>query len=54
MLTSWDARLQAVRDECKQLKGTLLTVAKEIGETDTAIETSLNGVNGGAKADGQR
>ncbi|MFE4209654.1 hypothetical protein ACFRSX_37460 [Streptomyces goshikiensis] len=54
VLTSWDERLQAVRDECKQLKGTLLTVAKEMGETDTAIETSFKGVNGGAKADGQR
>ncbi|MFF9010472.1 hypothetical protein [Streptomyces goshikiensis] len=54
VLTSWDERLQAVRDECKQLKGTLLTVAKEMGETDTAIETSFKGVTGGAKAEGQR
>ncbi|MYT18923.1 hypothetical protein GTW69_01225 [Streptomyces sp. SID7760] len=43
VLTSWDERLQAVRDECKQLEGTLLTVAKEMGETDTAIETSFKG-----------
>ncbi|WP_051836447.1 hypothetical protein [Streptomyces sp. NRRL F-2580] len=54
VLTSWEERLQAVRDECEQLKGTLLTVAKEMGETETAIETSFKGVDGGGKADGKR
>lgn len=53
VMTSWEERLQAVRDECEQLKGTLLTVAKEMGETDTAIETSFKGV-GGSKADEKR
>ncbi|MBT2404842.1 MULTISPECIES: hypothetical protein [unclassified Streptomyces] len=54
VLTSWEERLQAVRDECEQLKGTLLTVAKEMGETETAIETSFKGVDGGGKADEKR
>lgn len=54
VLTSWEERLQAVRDECEQLKGTLLTVAREMGETDTAIETSFKGLNGSAQADGKR
>ncbi|WP_331721055.1 hypothetical protein [Streptomyces sp. NBC_00454] len=54
VLTSWEERLQAVRDECEQLKGSLLTVAKEMGETETAIETSFKTVDGGGKADGKR
>ncbi|MEW2135644.1 hypothetical protein AB0892_03375 [Streptomyces sp. NPDC005409] len=53
VLTSWEERLQAVRDECQQLEGTLLKVAKEMGETDAAIETSFKGVGGG-KADAKR
>ncbi|MFF0559103.1 hypothetical protein [Streptomyces sp. NPDC004266] len=52
--TSWEERLRALRDECEQLKGTLLTVAKEMGETETAIETSFKGVDGGAEAGGRR
>ncbi|MFJ2752131.1 hypothetical protein [Streptomyces sp. NPDC087297] len=54
VLTSWEERLQAVRDECEHLKGSLLTVAKEMGETDAAIETSFKGVDGAAKADEKR
>ncbi|MEU4358254.1 hypothetical protein ACFYNW_28080 [Streptomyces virginiae] len=54
VLTSWEERLQSVRDECEQLKGTLLKVAKEMGETDAAIETSFKGVDGGSKADEKR
>ncbi|APU38695.1 hypothetical protein ACFCYM_14825 [Streptomyces sp. NPDC056254] len=54
VLTSWEERLQSVRDECEQLKGTLLKVAKEMGETETAIKTSFKGVDGGSKADEKR
>ncbi|CAM5563647.1 hypothetical protein [Streptomyces avidinii] len=54
VLTSWEERLQSVRDECEQLKGTLLTVAKEMGETDAAIKTSFKGVDGAGKADEKR
>ncbi|MEV7280987.1 hypothetical protein [Streptomyces sp. NPDC093111] len=54
VLTSWEERLQAVRDECEQLKGPLLTVAKEMGETETAIEKSFKGVDGGPEAGERR
>lgn len=54
MLTSWEDRLQSVRDECEQLKGALLTVAKEMGETETAVEKSFKGVRVGGKADEKR
>jgi hypothetical protein len=45
VLTSWEDRLRAVRDECDQLEGALLKVAKEMGETETAIEKSFKGVD---------
>ncbi|MGW6981473.1 hypothetical protein ACWGE1_18815 [Streptomyces sp. NPDC054932] len=54
VLTSWEERLQAVRDECEHLKGSLLTVAKEMGETDNATGASFKGVDGAAKADEKR
>ncbi|WP_052757666.1 hypothetical protein [Streptomyces yangpuensis] len=54
VLTSWEERLQSVRDECEQLKGTLLKVAKEMGETDAAVDASFKGVDGGSKADEKR
>ncbi|MFF0427470.1 hypothetical protein ACFYUJ_24020 [Streptomyces sp. NPDC004520] len=54
VLTSWEERLRAVRDECDQLKGALSTVAKEMGETETAIEKSFKGVDGGGKAGEKR
>lgn len=54
VLTSWEDRLQSVRDECEQLKGALLTVAKEMGETETAVERSFKGVRVGGKADEKR
>ncbi|MFC8288181.1 MULTISPECIES: hypothetical protein [Streptomyces] len=54
VLTSWEDRLQSVRDECEQLKGALLTVAKEMGETETAVEKSFKGVRVGGKADEKR
>ncbi|MFG3406916.1 hypothetical protein [Streptomyces sp. NPDC048142] len=54
VLTSWEERLQAVRDECEQLKGTLRTVAKEMGETETAVKTSLKGVHVPGEGDEKR
>lgn len=54
VLTSWEERLRAVRDECEQLKEALLTVAKEMGETETAIERSFQGVGGPAEKAGDR
>ncbi|WP_244375572.1 hypothetical protein [Streptomyces ficellus] len=44
VLTSWEERLAAVRDECDHLTGTLARVAKELGETDTAVAHALGGV----------
>ncbi|MFF3768830.1 hypothetical protein [Streptomyces sp. NPDC002232] len=52
--TSWEERLQALRDECEQLDGTLLTVAKEMGETETAVERSFKDVDGGGTAGDRR
>ncbi|RPK93606.1 MULTISPECIES: hypothetical protein [Streptomyces] len=54
VLKSWEERLQAVRDECEQLKGTLRTVAGEMGETETAIKTSFKGVRVPGKEDEKR
>ncbi|MFJ7086383.1 hypothetical protein ACIQU8_24515 [Streptomyces griseus] len=54
VLTSWEERLRTVRDECEQLKGTLLTVAKEMGETETAIKASFKGVRVPGEEDGKR
>ncbi|MFJ6612754.1 hypothetical protein ACIQPT_21035 [Streptomyces sp. NPDC091289] len=54
VLTSWEERLKTVRDECEQLKGTLRTVATEIGETETAIKTSFKGVHGPGEGDEKR
>ncbi|MFE1364667.1 hypothetical protein ACFW84_10530 [Streptomyces anulatus] len=54
VLTSWEERLRAVRDECDQLKGNLLTVAKEMGESETAVKSSLKGVHVPGKADEKR
>ncbi|GGU44070.1 hypothetical protein [Streptomyces lavendofoliae] len=48
VLASWEERLTAVRDECAQLTGALSKVAKELGETDTAVGHSF----GGARPDG--
>ncbi|MFE2291320.1 hypothetical protein [Streptomyces sp. NPDC059452] len=54
VLTSWEERLQAVRDECEQLKGTLLSVAKEMGETEAAVDKSLKGVDTSGKVAAKR
>ncbi|MEU1174198.1 hypothetical protein [Streptomyces microflavus] len=54
VLRSWEDRLQGVRDECDQLKGALLGVAKEMGETETAVERSFKGVRVSGTTDERR
>lgn len=54
VLKSWEERLRAVRDECEKLEGNLLTVAKEMGESETAVKASLKGVDVPGKADEKR
>lgn len=54
VLTSWEERLQALRGECEQLTETLRTVAKEMGETETAIEKSFRDAGGSAHRAGEK
>ncbi|WP_256967655.1 hypothetical protein [Streptomyces sp. CS057] len=54
VLTSWEGRLRSVRDECEQLTGDLLTVAKEMGESETTVKSSLKGVQVPAEAGEKR
>ncbi|WP_268256549.1 hypothetical protein [Streptomyces roseolus] len=35
----------SVRDECEALQGTLLAVAKEMGETDASVKSSLASID---------
>ncbi|MFF9475346.1 hypothetical protein ACF1E9_22345 [Streptomyces roseolus] len=42
---SWEDRLVSVRDECEALQGTLLAVAKEMGETDASVKSSLASID---------
>ncbi|QNE79239.1 hypothetical protein F0344_14615 [Streptomyces finlayi] len=46
---SWEERLVAVRGECGYLKGALLKVAKEMGETEAAVKSSFNVVEKGER-----
>ncbi|MER7550738.1 hypothetical protein [Streptomyces anulatus] len=43
-----------MRDECEQLTGDLLTVAKEMGESETTVKSSLKGVQVPAEAGEKR
>lgn len=54
VLKSWEDRLQGVRDECDQLKGALLTVAKELGEAETTVEKSFKSVRVSGKTAEER
>jgi hypothetical protein len=47
VLESWDERLVALRGECDYLEGALSKVAKEMGETETAVDKSLKSVDTG-------
>ncbi|MEU6485624.1 hypothetical protein [Streptomyces sp. NPDC046887] len=44
LLTSWEERLAAIRDECDHLSGALRQVATHLGEIDTTTGTSLKAV----------
>lgn len=46
---SWEERLASVRDECQYLEGALSKVAKEMGETDTAVKDSFDTVKTGER-----
>ncbi|MFF0450230.1 hypothetical protein ACFYT4_28225 [Streptomyces sp. NPDC004609] len=41
VLTSWEDRLVAVRDECAYLDGALLRVARELRQTDAGVGDSI-------------
>ncbi|MEV2247662.1 hypothetical protein [Streptomyces sp. NPDC049970] len=47
VLESWDERLGAVCGECDYLAGALSKVAKEMGETETAVDKSFESVETG-------
>ncbi|MER7106763.1 hypothetical protein [Streptomyces sp. NPDC000229] len=49
VLTSWEERLAAVRDECAYLTGALSKVAKEMGETDMEVGHSFHAVPEGGR-----
>lgn len=49
VLTSWEERLAAVRDECAYLTGALAKVAKEMGETDTGVGHAFHAVPEGGR-----
>ncbi|MFD5897675.1 hypothetical protein [Streptomyces sp. NPDC060366] len=46
--TSWERRIEAARDECGSLAGRLRAVARTQGEHDTAVRSTLAGVDAGA------
>ncbi|MEV6074038.1 hypothetical protein AB0L80_02810 [Streptomyces sp. NPDC052069] len=46
---SWEERLAGVRGECGCLKAVLLRVAKEMGETDVAVDRSFGAVAEGGR-----
>ncbi len=54
VLTSWEDRLRAVRDECDRLGGALLAVAKEMGETEIAVDKSFGPVGAAGEKAGTR
>ncbi|MFJ1575866.1 hypothetical protein [Streptomyces sp. NPDC088182] len=45
VLTSWEDRLSSVRDECGSLAPKLRQVGKDLGERDTKVKSSLQGIN---------
>lgn len=44
VLTSWENRLEAVRSECESLEPKLRAVARDMGETDSAVATKAHSV----------
>ncbi|MDX5567113.1 amino acid ABC transporter permease [Streptomyces sp. ID05-04B] len=51
VLTTWEKRLEAVRDECESLEPKLRAVAKDMGELDSAVAAKARAVpvSGGGK-----
>ncbi|MGW6597947.1 hypothetical protein [Streptomyces sp. NPDC055036] len=45
VLTSWEDRLGTVRDECGSLAPKLRQVGKDLGERDTKVRSSLQGID---------
>ncbi|MFF6995817.1 amino acid ABC transporter permease [Streptomyces sp. NPDC008313] len=45
VLTSWEKRLEAVRDECESLEPKLRAVAKDMGEHDSAVAAKARAVH---------
>ncbi|MGM9386971.1 hypothetical protein [Streptomyces antibioticus] len=45
MTTSWEKRLEAVRDECESLEPKLRAVAKDMGEYDSAVAAKTRAVH---------
>ncbi|MGW2864069.1 hypothetical protein [Streptomyces sp. NPDC001205] len=51
VLTSWEERLAAVRDECASLEPALRAVARTMGSTDHGVKSSLTRYADPAPAD---
>ena len=45
VLTSWEKRLEAVRDECESLEPKLRAVSKDMGEYDSAVAAKVRAVH---------
>ncbi|MFE2635499.1 hypothetical protein ACFXKX_25165 [Streptomyces scopuliridis] len=45
VLTSWEDRLRAVRDECGSLAPKLRLVGKDLGERNVKVKSSLQGID---------
>ncbi|MBG0853795.1 amino acid ABC transporter permease [Streptomyces spinoverrucosus] len=48
VLTSWEERLEAVRDECETLGPKLRQTARDLGSTDVKVKTDVDSVNVGS------
>ncbi|WP_208298646.1 hypothetical protein [Streptomyces liangshanensis] len=48
--TSWERRIDAAAGECGSLAGSLRAVAKDLGESDTAVRSALARVGAGTGA----
>ncbi|MDG9716971.1 amino acid ABC transporter permease [Streptomyces sp. DH24] len=53
VLTSWEKRLDAVRDECESLEPTLRAVGKELAGVDTGTAARVNAVRVNREGDAE-
>jgi hypothetical protein len=53
VLTSWERRLESVRDECESLEPKLRAVARDLGEVDRAVAVGARAVHV-SEGDGNR